>query len=147
MATAETLISLNPDVVICATGAVEKRPELVADILVTVAASGYREDGSVAVVYWDLAHDRPHAGVARLASLRLLAAFPIRCAAKQVRSLDLLLRAALQYADRARLLALVDSKLGKRSMNDAQRVRWLACGVLAEPGRYQARLRDFVEGR
>ena len=123
----------------------EKRPEFVADVLARVAASGFR--GSDAVVYRALAHDRPHAEVARLASLRLLAGFPIRCAAKQVRSLDLLLRAALQYAGRARLLALVERKLGKRSMNDAQRVRWLACGVLAEPGRYQARLRDFVAGR
>ena len=67
--------------------------------------------------------------------------------AKQLESLDRLLRAALQYADKARLLELVDRKLRRRSMNDSQRVRWLACGVLVVPGRYQSRLRDFVDGR
>ena len=126
---------------------IEKRPELVADVLVTIAASGFRDDGSDAAVFWALAHDRPHVRVARLASLRLLAAFPTRCTRKQLGSLDRLLRAALQHADKTRLLELVDRKLRTRSMNDSQRVRWLACGVLVAPGRYQSRLRDFVDGR
>ena len=125
----------------------EKRPELVADVLARVAASGVRDDGSDAVVYWALAHDRQHAEVARLTSLRLLVAFPTRCTAKQVRSLDLLLRAALRYTAQALLLHLVDKKLGKRSMNDSQRVRWLACGALAAPEAYGSRLRDFTDGR
>ena len=125
----------------------EKRPDLVADVLAAVAASGFRSDGSDSPVVWALAHDRSHARVAQLASLRLLAHFPTRCTAKQVRSLDLLLRAGLQYADKARLLDLVDSKLGRRSMNDAQRIRWLACGVLVAPERYDSRLGDFAEGR
>ena len=126
---------------------IEKRPELVADVLVTVAASGFRDDGSDSAVFWSLAHNRAHARVARLGSLRLLVAFPTRCTAKQLGSLDRLLWAALQYADQEELLALVDSKLRRRSMNDAQRVRWLACAGLAAPERFGSRLRDFVEGR
>ena len=125
----------------------EKHPEIVADVLVTVAPSGFRDDGSDSAAFWDLAHNRAHAQVARLGSLRLLAAFPTRCTAKQLGSLDRLLRAALQYADEEELLALVDSRLRRRSMNDAQRVRWLACGGLAAPERFGSRLRDFVEGR
>ncbi|MCY3776707.1 MAG: hypothetical protein OXH11_12080, partial [Candidatus Aminicenantes bacterium] len=125
----------------------EKRPEIVVDALVTVAASGFRDDGSASAVFWGLAHDRAHAQVARLGSLRLLAAFPTRCTAKQLESLDRLLRAAVQYADQEELLALVDSRLRRRSMNDAQRVRWLACGGLVAPERFGSRLRDFVEGR
>ena len=125
----------------------EKRPEIVADVLVTVAASGFRDDGSDSAVFWSLAHNRAHARVARLGSLRLLVAFPTRCTAKQLGSLDRLLWAALQYADQEELLALVDSKLRRRSMNDAQRVRWLACAGLAAPERFGSRLRDFVEGR
>ncbi len=125
----------------------EKRPELVADALATVAASGFRDDGSDSAVFWALAHDPPHARVARLASLRLLATFPTRCNAKQVRSLDYVLRAALQHADKAQLLEIVDSKFGRRSMNVSQRVRWLACGALMVPGRYDSGLRDYVEGR
>ena len=127
---------------------IEKCSDRVADVFAgIVAASGFRGDGSVASVLWSLAHDLPHAHVARLASLRLLAAFPTRCTTKQLESLDRLLRAALQYADRARLLELVDRKLRRRSMNDSQRVRWLACGVLVVPERYQSRLRDFAGGR
>ncbi|MCY4658749.1 MAG: hypothetical protein OXF93_02920 [Acidobacteria bacterium] len=125
----------------------DARPELVADALAGVAATGFHSDGSDSPVLWMLAHDRAHARVAQLASLRLLAHFPTRCTAKQLRSLDLLLRAGLQYADTTRLLDLVDSKLSRRSMNDAQRIRWLACGMLAAPGRYESRLRDFADGR
>ena len=125
----------------------EKRPEVVAGVLTTVAAFGFRDDGSDSAVFWALAHDRSHAQVARLASLRLLDAFPIRCTAEQLGSLDCLLRAALQYADKTRLLELVDGKLQRRSMNISQRLRWLACGGLVAPRRYDSRLRDFVEGR
>ena len=125
----------------------DKCPQLVADVLVPVVASGFRSDSSDTALLWSLAHDRRHVHLARLASLRLLAAFPTRCTTEQLGSLDRLLRAALQYANKARLLDLVDRKLRRRSMNDSQRVRWLACGVLVAPGRYQSRLRDFVEGR
>ena len=125
----------------------EKRPELVADVLATVAASGFRDDGSDSAVFWALAQDPSHTPVARLASLRLLATFPTRCNAKQVRSLDCLLRAALQHADEAQLLELTDSKLRRRSMNHSQRVRWLACGAILAPERYGSRLRECVEGR
>ena len=125
----------------------EKCPEFVADVLASVAASGFRSHSSDSALLWSLAHDPEHAQVARLASLRLLAAFPARCTAKQVEALDCLLWAAVQHADRSQILELVDRKLRRRSMNDSQRVRWLACGFLALPAQYESRLRDFMEGR
>ena len=125
----------------------DERPELVADVLAAVAATGFRGDGSDSPVLWMLAHDRAHTKVARLASLRLLARFPARCTSMQLRSLDLLLRASLQHAGKAQLLDVVDRRLRRRSMNDSQRVRWLACGVLLATSRYDSRLRDFAEGR
>ena len=93
----------------------DKRPGLVADVLTAVARTGFRLDGSDSPVLWLLAYDRSHTRVAQLASLRLLDCFPTRCNAKQLRSLDLLLRAALQHAGRARLLELVDRRLRRRS--------------------------------
>ena len=128
-------------------GLLEAYPELVADALASVVASGFRSHSSDRALLWCLAHDRRHAHVARLASLRLLAAFPTRCTAKEIESLDRLLWAAFQHADRSELLELVDSKLLRRSLNDFQRVRWLACGFLASTAEYESRLRDLVEGR
>ena len=125
----------------------DERPELVADVLAAVAANGFRGDGSDSPVLWMLAHDRAHTRVARLASLRLLACFPTRCTSMQLRSLDLLLRASLQHAGTTQLLDLVDRRLRRRSLNDSQRVRWLACGALLATSRYDSRLRDFTEGR
>ena len=46
-----------------------------------------------------------------------------------------------------RFSELVEKKLSRRSMNAAQRVHWLAAGVLLAPGKYLKPLEDFVGGR
>ena len=61
------------------------------------------------------------------ASLPLLRAFPTRCRLEADRmNLKHLLWAALQHADRSALQELIELKLSRKSMDDAQRVRWLA---------------------
>ena len=95
----------------------------------------------------ELAHDPDHASLARYASLPLLKSFPTRCNLSQIEHLDYLFWAATQHADRASLHELIKSKLSRKSMNDAQRVHWLAAGVIIAPRAYNDRLRDFVQGR
>ena len=122
----------------------EARPEIVAEVQVRFASSEFRRGSLNINKLWELAHDRHHAQVAQIASLPLLRGFPTRCKLQQVQSLDYLLWAAIQHADRALLQKLIGKKLSRRSMNPAQRVHWLAAGFMVARERYQDHLRDFV---
>ena len=111
------------------------------------ALSGFRSGREFIDKLSELAHDPEYAKVARNASLPLLHAFPTRCKATRIKGLKDLLWAALQYADRVSLQALINAKLSRKSMSDAQRVYWLAAGVIVSPGMYGDLLRKFSEDR
>ena len=123
------------------------RPKIVAEVQVPFVTSELHSRREVIYKLKELAHDPDHASLARYASLPLLKSFPTRCNLSQIEHLDYLLWAATQHADRVSLQELIKSKLSRRSMNDAQRVHWLAAGVIIAPGAYDDRLRDFVQGR
>ena len=125
----------------------EVRPEVVADVQVRFAVSEFHSDREGIYKLWELAHDPEHAQVARHASLPLLRGFPPRCKLKQIGALDHLLWAAIQHADRALLQDLIKRKLSRTSLNVAQRVHWLAAGIIVSPGVYNDLLKDFVSGR
>ena len=127
---------------------IEARPEIVADVQVRFAASEFRSDREHIYKIWELAHDPNHAGVARHARPCLCSA-PSQLAARltQVRALDHLLWAALQHGNRASFEELIRRKLSRTSLNVAQRVHWLAAGVIVSPGEYHDLLRDFAWGR
>ena len=125
----------------------EARPEIVADVQVQFAVSEFRGDRESIYKLWELAHDPHHAQVAQHASLPLLRAFPIRCKLKHIKALDHLLWAALQHADRALFQELIERKLSRTSMNVAQRVHWLAAGVIVSRTTFEDCLKDFVWGR
>ena len=122
------------------------RPEIVAEVQVQFAVCEFRGSYEHIHKLEELAHDPDHAQVAKHASLPLLRAFPPRRAQKQIKYLDDLLWAAIQHADRPSLQELIERKLSWKSMNDAQRVHWLAAGIIVSPGKYDDRLRDSVRG-
>ena len=122
----------------------QARPEIVAEVQVRFAVSEFRRGSLNIHKLWELAHDPRHAQVARIASLPLLHGFPTRCKLQQIQSLDYLLWAAIQHAERALLQQLIRNKLSRKSMNPAQRVHWLAAGFVVDFKRYQDRLYDFV---
>ena len=124
----------------------DSRPSIVADVLIQSGKSELRGGSDHISGLFALAHDKAHAQVAKHASLPLLRAFPTRCKLKQVEDLDYLLWAAIQYADRSSLQELIKKKLSRKSMNDAQRLHWLAAGIIVSPRAYNNLLRDFVEG-
>lgn len=124
---------------------IEARPEIVADVQTQFAVSEFRSDREHVYKLWELAHDPDHAQVARHASLPLLRAFPARCKLKQIKSLDDLLWAAIRHADRALLEELIQRKTTRKSLNVAQRARWLAAGVVVSPAAYKDLLQDFVQ--
>ena len=123
-----------------------ERPEMVAQVLVESAVSGFRSGREHIEMISELAYDKGLVQVARHASLPLLRAFPTRCKSKQIEALDHLLKAAIQHADREEVQALIDAKLSRKSMNDSQRVYWLAAGLIVSPGAYEDLLREFSEG-
>jgi len=126
----------------------EARPEIVAEVQVQFAVAGFRDDNKYSYKLFELAHHPDHAQVARHASLPLLRSFPTRCKLEQIQSLDYLLWAALQYADRTSLQELIKKKLSRKSMNDAQRVHWLATGIIVSPRSYYNNLlKNFTSGR
>ena len=124
-----------------------ERPEIVAEVQVQFGVSRFRSGREYMDKLPELAHDEGHAQVARYACLPLLRAFPTCCNLKQIKSLHHLLKAAIQHADRKALQELIDAKLARNSMNDPQRVNWLAAGVIVSPGMYEDLLRQFSEGR
>ena len=123
------------------------RPEIVAEVQVQSAVSEFRSGREHIYKLWELAHDPNHSQVAKYASLPLLHTFPARCKLNQIENLNHLLWATLQYTDRSSLQELIKKKLSRKSMNDAQRVYWLAAGIIVSPGTYNDLLRDFVRGR
>ena len=123
------------------------RPEIVAEVQVQFAICEFRSGREHIYKLAELAHDTDHAQVAKYASLPLLRAFPTRCKQKQIEDLDHLLRAAIQHADRASLEELIDRKLSRPSMNVAQRVHWLAAGIIVSPETYNDPLSNFVQVR
>ena len=122
------------------------RPKIVAEAQVQFSISAFRNGNPVYELY-ALTRRPNHAQVAKHASLPLLQAFPVRCTLKQVQSLDYLLWAAIQHADRTSLTKLIERKRSLTSMNVAQRIRWLAAGVMVSPETFSDTLEDFMQGK
>ena len=124
-----------------------ERPEIVAQVQVKSAVTVFRSGRGHIDKLSELTYDRGHAQVARYASLPLLRAFPTRCKPGQMESLHYLLKAAIQHADGRSFQELIDAKLSLKSMNKAQRVCWLAAGIVMGPSVYADELRDYVQGK
>ena len=113
---------------------VVSRPELVADVLVQCAIAAIRAEREYVPGLEQLIHLENHSRVAALASLSLLRSFPVRCKPRQLETLDLLLWAALEHTELPALQSLVLEKLSHVSMRVAQRIHWLAAGVIVDHG-------------
>ncbi len=126
---------------------IEERSDWVAKALVRYGTALLRGGKDHVTGLYALAFDDDYANIVPLAAPPLLSNFPVRCTNKQLSALDYLLKAALRYTAPEQLRAMVDGKLRLRSMNIAQRVRWLATGLVIEPKAYQQPLVDYVEGK
>ena len=85
----------------------DTNPELVADVLIRCAASALRSGREYVSGLHELARSDNHANVARVASLRILGSFPVRCTTQQLVDLNYLLWSALRHADRESFAKLV----------------------------------------
>ena len=123
------------------------RPELVADILIRCATPEIRNGREHIAGLSDIAYDEEHAPVARIASLPLVRAVPIRCAVRQMTDLAYLIWSAIRHADPASLLDLIARKLSRVSMDVAQQAHWLAAGLILSPETYLKLAEEFAVRR
>jgi hypothetical protein len=121
------------------------RPELVAEVMTKYVTAALRSNKQHITGLYALAYIDAYSPVARMASLAMLKVFPVRSTNQQLSSLDELLKAALHHTDRQALLSLIEKKLSLRSMNMAQRVRWLASGMILMPDKYLQPLAGFTK--
>ena len=125
----------------------ETRPGIVGDVQTRFALWGFRSGREDIPRLRELALKSSHARIARVVSPGLLRSLPPQYGLKHLRNVDFLLWASLRHADREELARLVARKLGLKSLNVAQRVRWLATGLIVSPGEYEDRLEEFARGR
>jgi len=86
-----------------------------------------------------------YAEIARLALPKLLEGFPLRAGVRQVSLvLDRLLKGSLRCLNREDLATLVVRKSSLKSMDAAQKVYWLTCGLLLKPENYEKELFQFI---
>ncbi len=126
---------------------IEGRPELVASVFVPFVRTDIRRGREPVAGLAELVHDEDHAELAKLVSAPLLRGFPVRCPARQFPDLIRLLWAALKHIDRGEFLPIIEKKLAGKSMTIAQRVHWLAAGLVAAPQSYAEPLDRFVAGK
>lgn len=122
-------------------------PSVVSDVLIKSVRSMIRESGSAMISVQPLLFQEDHANIARLAVLPILKAFPARCRARQTGELNYLLRAALLHCDEDQFLNLIRKKLSFSGMNVAQRVYWLAAGLIVSPSGFIKELETYLAGR
>ncbi|MBL8401552.1 hypothetical protein [Accumulibacter sp.] len=127
------------------TALVKARPVLVAEALVAYALPLLRKGREHLYGIWQLAYDDDFAAVARTALPDLLKGFPLRAKNQLLANvLDPLLKGALRHLDRTTLAGIVSARLAQCSMSAAQRVYWLACGLMIAPHGYGALLAAHI---
>jgi hypothetical protein len=126
----------------------ESRPTVVAKVLIEHSTMLLKAKKDQISGMYSLAHSEKYASVTRLAVVPLLNAYPIRATKKQASNvLSELLNAALWYLNDDEMKQLVDERLAIPAMDSAQRVYWLAAGLLIAPRDHEGALAAFVGKR
>lgn len=124
---------------------IRQRPALVAEILPAYALSMLRAGKEHISGLYPLAYDDAYAEIARIVLPKLLEGFPLRTRKSQLsNALAPLLQGALHYLDKELFTALIARKVELSSMDAAQRVYWLSCGLLLAPDVYETRLFQYI---
>jgi len=121
------------------------RPPLVAEAFLAYIQPMLRSRKEHIIGLHLLTGDNAYIEVAHLALPKLLEGFPVRAGVKQLPFvLDNLLKAAFSYLSREYLETLVARKVSLASMDAAQKVYWLTCGLLLKPDTYENQLFQFI---
>jgi len=124
------------------------RPKLTAKIFIEyVGAMLAAKEQHIHGVY-QLAHDSDYHEIANIAAIPLLEIYPVRANKQQASTLEHLLKAAIAYGDRTKLLALIEGRLAfsPKSLDIVQRVYWLITGLIVASAQYEATARKYFSG-
>lgn len=119
-------------------------PVLAANILIEYVSAMLAAKESYIYGIYQLQHDPEYHEIAKLAAIPLLEIYPVRANKQQSSTLEYLLKAAIEYADRTKLLKLIAEKLTLKSLDVAQHVYWLATGLVVAPAQYEPMIRKYV---
>ncbi len=125
-------------------GWTERFPETVAALAARCLLSAIRHGDGYSRALETIRGLDSHPALKHETVLNLLAKFPPRADLQKLETLDSLLWHALAYPDRSSLLDVIAAKLSLKSIGVAQRVRWLAAGVVASPETWGEGLERFV---
>ena len=122
---------------------VKNRAALVSDVLIAYASATLKAKQDYLDSIYPLAHDPDYRELAQLAVPAILERFPLRARTGQLNHLERLLKAALRYA-LPQLPSLLEKKTAIKSLDVAQKVYWLTCGMLLDPEKYEDVLWRYV---
>jgi hypothetical protein len=120
------------------------RPVLASNILIEYVSTMLAAKEQHIQGIYQLQHDPEYHEIAKLAVIPLLKIYPVRANKQQASTLENLLKAAIEYADRTKLLKLIAEKLTLKSLDVAQHVYWLATGLVLAPAQYEPMIRKYV---
>ena len=123
-----------------------EQPELVADILIKSISPGLRKSRDFSNRLYELVNSREYKGIAEIVTTPLLRSFPVRCTERQLPGLRFLMIAAERHCPKDMFVEMIKEKLKHTSMNVAQRVYWLAAGLISSPQCFSDSLREYVAG-
>jgi len=127
------------------TALIQARPALVAEVLLAYALPMLRVGKEHINGLSLLAYNEAYSEIARIALAQLLEGFPLRARKRQLENaLAPLLKGALDHLDKKVLASIVARKLELGSIDAAQRVYWLACGLIITPAAYMTKLHQYI---
>ncbi len=123
---------------------VSNQPQLVADIFIKSISPRLRTSQDFSGKFYELAHSRKYKDIAELVAIPSLKSFPVRCTERQLPGLRFLLIAAERHCPKELFIEITKEKLKHTSMNVAQRVYWLAAGLISSPQYFSDSLCEYV---
>jgi hypothetical protein len=119
------------------------RPQPVAAALMACVASAWLRTDSMPPRLYDLLAAEPFGALAQQALPDMLASFPLRAKAAQLRHLQTLIQAASRHVPQA-LIERCQARLTQRSLDASQRLYWLTAAALIRPDQFEQRLMTWL---
>lgn len=125
----------------------QSRPDLVSQLFIDYVIALLAAKSQFIHGLHNLAYDPDFRKIAKLTVMPLLNKYPVRGYKNHVTHLQDLLDAAIANIDRQELLTLIEKKLVCKGMDLAQRIYWLATGLVIAPQIYEAQAKQTVTGK
>lgn len=125
----------------------QSRPDLVSRLFTDYVTALLAAKSQFIHGLHNLAYDQDFQKIAQLTVMPLLNKYPVRGYKNHVTYLHYLLDAAIANIDKQELLTLIEKKLACKGMDLAQRIYWLATGLVMAPEVYEATIKQIVLGK